>query len=509
MEMQMIDMDYLVESKTNPRKTFDKKQLDELTQSIKEKGVVQPILVRPNLGDKNTNMLKAKFEIVTGARRFNAAKAAGLTEIPAMIRELSDQEAMEIQVIENLQRANVHPLEEAEGYFALNRRPGMTAAKIAEKIGQSEKYVYDRLKLLSLTKDAQKLFLAGKFSVGHAIILARLTPEAQGRCLDNDSGGMFEHEFARHLYDEEKEDEPLKPKTTRELQAWIDEHVRFDHTKVDQMIFPETAKVLEKAEKVVQITEDWFVQPSARNDQKIISPRSWMRADGKEKSKTCEHAVTGVFVVGPNRGESMKVCIAKEKCKIHWGAWQKERAARGKGDNKKADNYKGQLIKEQQKRKDEEAKKKLWHERFKKAAPQLIQAVNKALLNLPCDATGPIAKIILAWMDDNCATPDKKTLPKGKTAEDFIRHLCSIILIEKLDCQYQAPYEDDVIVFKMFGLDINKMVNELVPEKAAAAVKVKKLKKGVCHKCGCTHNNPCQGGCAWTDKTETLCTACA
>lgn len=330
--MKTVLLEDLFPSSTNPRKSFDQKQLDELTESIKEKGVVQPILVRPHAPGKDA--VFSKYEIVTGERRYRAAKAAGLTDIPAMIKDLSDQDALEIQVIENLQRANVHPLEEAEGYAALNRRPGCNAGVIAAKIGQSEKYVYDRLKLLSLIPKAKEYFVQGKFTAGHAIILARLSPDQQKMCIESRNGGMFDYEHAGHLFDEKSEKEAIKCRSVRELQVWVDDHVRFDKEKVDQMIFPETAKVLEslkeKAEKVVSITEDFHVQTSARNDERVIGPRSWVRADGKAGTKTCDYSVTGVFAVGPGRGTAMKVCIAKEKCKTHWASWQKERIANAK-----------------------------------------------------------------------------------------------------------------------------------------------------------------------------------
>src|SRR4051812_46403651 len=105
-------------SKTNPRKHFHQAELDELAASIRSHGVLQPVLVRPAPSAKDPNVL---FEIVAGERRFRAAKAAGLSTIPAIVRSLTDLQVLEIQVIENLQRSNLHPLEEAEGYEALRK----------------------------------------------------------------------------------------------------------------------------------------------------------------------------------------------------------------------------------------------------------------------------------------------------------------------------------------------------------------------------------------------------
>ena len=173
METLNISLEQIVPSKTNPRKTFDEAQMKELTASVKEKGILQPILVRP-VG-KNGEQI---FEIVAGERRFRAAKTLALTEIPVIQRELSDSEAMEIQVIENLQRADLHPLEEADSYNALMEKNGYSADDVAAKVGKSKAYIYLRLKLLSLCATARTHFSKNKLSLSVALLLARI-PEAK------------------------------------------------------------------------------------------------------------------------------------------------------------------------------------------------------------------------------------------------------------------------------------------------------------------------------------------
>jgi ParB/RepB/Spo0J family partition protein len=131
-------------STTNPRKSFPKDKLDELTDSVKRLGVLQPILLRPLNGG-------GTYELVAGERRYRASKAAGLTDIPATVRELTDAEVLEIQVIENLQRSDPHELEEAEGYERCSSaHPSgekYTVDEIAAKVGKSRSYVFGRLKL--------------------------------------------------------------------------------------------------------------------------------------------------------------------------------------------------------------------------------------------------------------------------------------------------------------------------------------------------------------------------
>lgn len=153
-------------SPQNPRKRFDPAELEELGRSIAEKGIIEPLVVRRH------PKKKGKWEIVCGERRWRAAKIAGTETVSCIVRELDDVEVLEIQTIENIQRDDLHPLEEADGYARLMKRPGYDVGRIARKVGRSEKYVYDRVKLLQLTPQAKKLFLEDRFTAGHAILLA-------------------------------------------------------------------------------------------------------------------------------------------------------------------------------------------------------------------------------------------------------------------------------------------------------------------------------------------------
>jgi ParB family transcriptional regulator, chromosome partitioning protein len=175
-----IPLNRISESKTNPRRQFDEPKLVELAANIRQHGVLQPVLVRPMPGDE-----LGGFELVAGARRYRASKLAGRETIPASVRELTDTECLELQLIENLQRADVHELDEARGYAALMQlQPDTyTVETIAEKVGRSEKYVYARLRLLHLIEEVQQAFYIGKLSVAHAFEMARLQPDDQRRAL--------------------------------------------------------------------------------------------------------------------------------------------------------------------------------------------------------------------------------------------------------------------------------------------------------------------------------------
>lgn len=148
--------------------------LQELASSVTEHGVMQPVLVRPH------PEIKDKYQLIFGERRYRASLLAGKVEIPAMIKDASDDAALEIQVVENLQRADVHPINEARGYkLILEKNENMTTADLAIRFGKSETYILQRLKLNDLVRELKKDFLEDKMLLGHAIMLGRLTPHDQ------------------------------------------------------------------------------------------------------------------------------------------------------------------------------------------------------------------------------------------------------------------------------------------------------------------------------------------
>lgn len=152
-KFQMIDIDRLHQSKTNPRKNFDAKLMNDMEASVREKGVLQPLVVRKHAEDV--------YEIVCGARRWGAAKAAGLKEVPCMVTPMTDQQVIEVQVIENMQRADLTPLEEAKGYQQLHEQYKYDWPEIAARVGKSTGYVFTRLNLLKLIPEFQKALETG------------------------------------------------------------------------------------------------------------------------------------------------------------------------------------------------------------------------------------------------------------------------------------------------------------------------------------------------------------
>ena len=149
-----------------PRKTFNESELRELSESIKEQGVLVPIILRTV---KNKPYL---YEIVAGERRFRAANMAGLSEIPALVKELSDNNAMEIALIENIQRENLNPLEEAEGYKNLMEKCGYELSDVSKLIGKSESYIRNLMRINTLPDSVKQLIKEGRISASHARTIA-------------------------------------------------------------------------------------------------------------------------------------------------------------------------------------------------------------------------------------------------------------------------------------------------------------------------------------------------
>lgn len=163
-----IPVDLIAANPDQPRRRFDEAELGELAASIAERGVIQPILVRRATGAEGT------YQIVAGERRWRAAQKAGSRTIPALVRELDDQEVMEVALIENIQRADLNPLEEARGYEALSERHGHGAESIAAVVGKSRSHVANTLRLLRLPPVVREHLEAGRLTAGHARTLLDL-----------------------------------------------------------------------------------------------------------------------------------------------------------------------------------------------------------------------------------------------------------------------------------------------------------------------------------------------
>ncbi|MEO8652347.1 MAG: ParB/RepB/Spo0J family partition protein [Hyphomicrobiaceae bacterium] len=161
-EQRLVPIDMIRAGKMNPRKTFKDDDMVELADSIREKGLVQPILVRPD------PLAPGGYEIVAGERRWRASQLAGLHHVPVIVRDLADQEVLELAIIENVQRADLNAIEEAMGYQELIERYAYTQERLAEVIGKSRSHLANTLRLLKLPNSVRSMVEDGKLTAGHA-----------------------------------------------------------------------------------------------------------------------------------------------------------------------------------------------------------------------------------------------------------------------------------------------------------------------------------------------------
>ncbi len=163
--VENIDVSKLIVNPFQPRKIFNEEALTELAESIKEHGIIQPIVVRKK---------EKKYEIIAGERRFRAAKLAGLTEVPAIVKEMTEQQMMEVAILENLQREDLTPIEEAEAYSSLIENLNFTQEALAKRLGKSRPHIANHIRLLQLPEDVRKLMNEGVLSMGHGRALLGL-----------------------------------------------------------------------------------------------------------------------------------------------------------------------------------------------------------------------------------------------------------------------------------------------------------------------------------------------
>ena len=167
-QKNQVSISDLVPNKYQPRKIFDEASLEDLTNSIKERGMIQPIIVR------NSNDDRSKFEIIAGERRWLAAQRAGLHDVPIVITEADDLKSLEFSIVENVQRHDLNPLEEAQGYKRLIDEFSYDQEKVSKFIGKSRSYITNSLRILTLPDDVIKLIETQKLTTGHAKILVGL-----------------------------------------------------------------------------------------------------------------------------------------------------------------------------------------------------------------------------------------------------------------------------------------------------------------------------------------------
>ncbi len=358
-------------SPTNDKSRGKGSDFDELVASVKEKGVLQPVLVRPVKTLITTHAAAYYYEVIAGNRRFLAAKEVGLKEIPAKIVEMSDDEAQEAQIIENLQRKDVHPLEEGEAYRKLVEDGKREVKDVAVKVGKPERYVRQRLFLTNLSPEASAQYRSGKIKDSVAYEIAKLSAEDQAALLKevrwrlDDAGSVREWirenvtanlKFQPWLTDAKaaKAIGPctLCPKTRETLFGKIPENKCVSKACWLDKIGKYVEFLKQKDPGLLQITKDYSEAPKG-----VLARRGYTTLSPKEKDH-CESARRGLVVAGEDIGTILWIC-ADIKCKTH-GDRHSEVALTPKEIAKRKADRKKEIAREKAKKAAKEKIQILW-----------------------------------------------------------------------------------------------------------------------------------------------------
>ena len=213
-----VDLDSIVPGPMQPRTHFDEGSLEGLADSIRAHGIVQPLLVRRQ-GDR--------YELIAGERRWRAARLAGLSKAPVVVKEVPDQDLLEIALIENIQRENLNPIEEAQAYKRLIENVGLTQEALAARVGRDRSYITNYLRLLKLPDDLQQLVVEGRLSTGHArTILGLAHPDLQRKIARQVIDGALSVRATEHLVRKAVEGAPAKTASV------VDPNIRAAETKL-------------------------------------------------------------------------------------------------------------------------------------------------------------------------------------------------------------------------------------------------------------------------------------
>ncbi len=357
-DYRLIPIRDLQPSATNPRRRIIDETIESLAVSISTQGILEPLIVRAK---------EKKYEIVCGERRYRAAEVAKVTELPCLVRELSDEQVLDIQIHENLHREDVHPMDEAYGYQFLKEKLKCDVKELALRVGKSEGYVLNRLKLNSLIKEAQKDIDDEHLPLTFALEIAKYTPAIQkyiyGQVFRKES--KYQGNNYVHV--------PVKGQTVpwKSFIEWINTNIHHllskapfdakatnlredglacvncpDRTGASVSLFepnqigrrdaclnPDCYR--QKAETLVQVRRRELAEINKVEASQVPIVRSWSYADGEEYlgsesavvtqgakrgtiTKKCKNTVSGIDVEADNYGKVVEVCLKTTECKVHW-----------------------------------------------------------------------------------------------------------------------------------------------------------------------------------------------
>jgi len=383
----------------NPRRRFDPIRLTELEASVKQDGVLAPVLVRHT---------KEGYELIAGERRFRAAKGAGLTDVPVRIVTVNDAKAQELALVENLQRVDLLPLDESDALLELSKTRSLD--ELEAITGRSRKYLYGMLALGNLIPPIRALLQNDILPLHYAIQLARGARDQQPAALDCCFFPLHDGDpYQRHNL------RPLK-----ELKRWLEAHVRLNPTSEDAAVmFPELVKQVddtEKSKKIRILHLSTLHYHTDRREPKPILAQSWKLVDPE---KRCDYAKEGIIVLGDGQRQIVLACIAKKECRTHWSQPKPE----PEDVDKRLADERRRLEAEEQRRLQE-----LWTTEGK---PKALEQIARAAKRLPL--TRDVAQWLLREVTSNAEDVSKLLgVPLAKLPKDrFVQALVLAVALSR------------------------------------------------------------------------------
>jgi ParB family transcriptional regulator, chromosome partitioning protein len=541
-QIQQLPLDKIKPNPDNRRVGgFDRAKLEQLADSIRVVGVQQPAVVRSIEGN-------GEYELVAGERRWRASKLAGLDTLPCVVRVLDDVTVLKISTIENLQREDIHPLDEAEGYSRLIDKAQYTVELLAQEVGKSISYVYQRLKLRDLVPKARDLLVKGDIAAGHAILIARLQPAQQAEVLEyvlrelkreqaisvREIDGWIQNEILMDLAKAafKKDDATLLPeagacttcpKRTGHQPALFADISKKDsctdpvcfNAKLDAMV--ERRRQELEGEDHLEVTNQW----SSYNEDKKLPAGVKTMEKWSECKKSGEGAQRCLIVAGPDRG------------RITWGTERKESRS---GGYEKSPQEKAAETKQKRERKIETAvRRRIWdeviaiatrHVQENELPVEILRLVAERswerlwdnFQKLLCDIEGwerpPLKKGQNAWDRPRWAEVGAGKI-KDMDLPSLRIFLAKIALVGDTDLPQWSEGNPEALkrAAEIFGIDVKTLEVEVkerfkekekkpAGKKAEASGKEKKTKSptasiknkdnrtvGVCRVCGCTDDD--------------------
>lgn len=327
-----VELDLLIESRKNPRREFDAAGMADLVESIKRYGVLTPLIVRPVGND-------GRYEIMAGARRFRASREAGLATVPCRVVEVENDTALEVVVVENLQRRDIHPLEEAEGFREILELSGGDVAGLCAKVGKKPSYVSKRLALLRLLEKGRRLYLQGKIGYEHAMQIARLQPEDQKKAIEYVSERDVTPAGLRRWIEDQvlldlskvpfsKDDPNLAPKAgtckdcpkrTGTAKDLFDDIKEGDRCTDPSCFWGKMRAHIGQVQKALEGRghKVYGLLASFRNGaapKGVLSYDQWFEV---RDQSSCDRLAKGIFVESARVGKVIDICTNPRNCKIH------------------------------------------------------------------------------------------------------------------------------------------------------------------------------------------------